>query len=109
MNPTRRAFQCLYAAGVVAMLAGCASTGDDATATLSRSAQAMGSTGLKTLRYSANGTGFTFGQAYTPGGVWPNHRFSSPVVAVMTALRRSSTAVLNRPSALRPIARMNQS
>ena len=71
MNPTRRAFQCLYAAGVVAMLAGCASTGDDATATLSRSAQAMGSTGLKTLRYAGNGTGFTFGQAYTPGGVWP--------------------------------------
>ena len=31
----------------------------------------MGSTGLKTLRYAGNGTGFTFGQAYTPGGVWP--------------------------------------
>ena len=71
MNPTRRAFQCLYAAGVVAMLAACASTGDDATPTLSRSAQAMGSTGLKSLRYAGNGTGFTFGQAYTPGGVWP--------------------------------------
>jgi hypothetical protein len=31
----------------------------------------MGSSGVKTLRYAGNGTGFTFGQAYTPGGVWP--------------------------------------
>ena len=37
----------------------------------SRSAQAMGSASLKTLRYAGAGTGFTFGQAYTPGGAWP--------------------------------------
>ena len=67
MNPLRRApVRCLFVAGVAAVLAACASTGDDATATLSRSAQAMGSTGLKTLRYAGTGTGFTFGQAYTP-------------------------------------------
>ena len=72
MNPARRAtFRCLLAAGLAAIVAACASTGDDAAATLSRSAQAMGATGLKTLRYAGNGTGFTFGQAYTPGGAWP--------------------------------------
>jgi len=72
MNPARRApFRCLVAAGIASLLVACASTGEEATATLSRSAQAMGSSGLKTLRYAANGTGFTFGQAYTPGGVWP--------------------------------------
>jgi hypothetical protein len=72
MNPGRRApLRCLLAAGLAVALVGCASTADDATATLSRSAQAMGSTGLKTLRYAGSGTGFSFGQAYTPGGVWP--------------------------------------
>jgi len=72
MNFFRHALiSCLSAAAVAAVLAGCASTGDDATATLARSTQAMGSTTLKTLRYAGNGIGFTFGQAYTPGGAWP--------------------------------------
>jgi len=72
MTLLRRApFRCLFFVAVAAVVAACASTGEDATSTLSRSAQAMGSSGLKTLRYAGNGTGFTFGQAYTPGGVWP--------------------------------------
>ena len=72
MNFVRHALiSCLSAAAVAAVLGGCASTGDDATATLARSTQAMGATTLKTLRYAGNGTGFTFGQAYTPGGAWP--------------------------------------
>ena len=56
---------------LAAILAACASSSDDAQATLSRSALAMGSSGLKTLRYTGAGTGYTFGQAYTPGGAWP--------------------------------------
>ena len=56
-------FRCLFVAAVAAVLGACASTGDDATATLARSSQAMSSSGLKTLRYAANGTGFTFGQS----------------------------------------------
>ena len=63
--------RCLFAAGVAALLGACASSGDDATAALTRSTQGMGSTTLKTLRYAGNGIGFTFGQAYTPGGAWP--------------------------------------
>ena len=31
----------------------------------------MGATDLKTLRYAAEGTGYTFGQAYVPGVAWP--------------------------------------
>lgn len=64
-------FGACFAACVALALAACASAGDDAAPTLTRAAQAMGSTGLKTLRYTASGTGFTFGQAYAPGGVWP--------------------------------------
>ena len=67
----RASFRLLAATVLAGLVAACASTGDDATATLARSAQAMGSTGLKTLRYTGSGTGFTFGQAYTPGGAWP--------------------------------------
>jgi glyoxylase-like metal-dependent hydrolase (beta-lactamase superfamily II) len=72
MNLARHApFRCLLAACLAVVIGACASIGDDAAATLSRSAQAMGSSGLKTLRYTGNGTGFTFGQSYSPGGAWP--------------------------------------
>jgi glyoxylase-like metal-dependent hydrolase (beta-lactamase superfamily II) len=61
----------LCVAALAAVLAACASPREDAAPTLSRSAQAMGAPALKTLRYAGTGTGYTFGQAYTPGGVWP--------------------------------------
>jgi glyoxylase-like metal-dependent hydrolase (beta-lactamase superfamily II) len=38
---------------------------------LKRAAAAMGADQVKTLRYSGDGTGWTFGQAYTAGGAWP--------------------------------------
>jgi len=41
----------------------------DAQAVLKRAAQAMGEP--KTLHYSAEGTGYTFGQAFAPGQAWP--------------------------------------
>ncbi len=63
--------RCLLGVVLAALLSACTSMNDDAQATLSRSAQAMGSSGLKTLRYAGVGTGYTFGQAYTPGGAWP--------------------------------------
>ena len=43
----------------------------DPFAALSRSAQAMGTANVTTVRYVAEGTGTTFGQAYRPGGAWP--------------------------------------
>jgi hypothetical protein len=61
-----------FAIGVaVPLLSSCASTGADASAVLARSAQAMGAAQLETLRYTAEGTGYTFGQAYKAGGAWP--------------------------------------
>jgi glyoxylase-like metal-dependent hydrolase (beta-lactamase superfamily II) len=59
-------------AALIAVLAvGCATTGGDADATLQRATQAMGGAQLKSIRYSADGVGYTFGQAYVPGMPWP--------------------------------------
>ncbi len=54
-------------------LGACATTppGESADAALARAAQAMGVGQLKTLRYVGEGTGHTFGQAFTPGSAWP--------------------------------------
>ena len=52
-------------------LVSCATPTQDASTALERASQAMGTSRLNTLRYSAEGTGTTFGQAYKPGGVWP--------------------------------------
>ena len=38
---------------------------------LSRAMQATGADRVDTLRYEAQGTGYSFGQAYQPGGAWP--------------------------------------
>ncbi len=56
---------------VVAALAGCATPDLDAQAAIARASQAVGVAQLKSLRYSADGTGWTFGQAYVPGQPWP--------------------------------------
>ena len=42
-----------------------------ADAALERAATAMGATGLKSIRYSGDGIGYSFGQAYKPGLAWP--------------------------------------
>jgi glyoxylase-like metal-dependent hydrolase (beta-lactamase superfamily II) len=54
-----------------ALLAAVATIASAADAALERAAQAMGANGLKTLRYSGDGVGYTFGQAYKPGLAWP--------------------------------------
>ena len=43
----------------------------DATAVLKRTVSVMGTDSLKTLGYTASGTGYTFGQAFVPGMPWP--------------------------------------
>ena len=53
------------------LLAACATPPETASEVLARASQAMGATQLKTLRYSGEGTGQTFGQAYLPTGAWP--------------------------------------
>src|SRR5262245_30299657 len=58
----------LICAGVIASMANVASAADPV---LEQAASAMGAKGLKSLRYSGDGVGYTFGQAYKPGLVWP--------------------------------------
>lgn len=52
---------------------GCATqhAGPDAQTVLRQADAAMGAAQLKTLRYAANGSGGTFGQAYQPEMPWP--------------------------------------
>jgi glyoxylase-like metal-dependent hydrolase (beta-lactamase superfamily II) len=54
-----------------ALVAACATPDIDGQAVIARADQAMGGTNLKSLRYSADGTGYTFGQAFVPGMPWP--------------------------------------
>jgi glyoxylase-like metal-dependent hydrolase (beta-lactamase superfamily II) len=54
-----------------AQLCAVATVASAADAALERAAQAMGANGLKSLRYSGDGVGYTFGQAYMPGLAWP--------------------------------------
>ncbi len=44
---------------------------------IARASAAMGSASLKTLRYTAEGTGQTFGQAFVPTGTWPKVTYPS--------------------------------
>ena len=54
---------------VTALMPCVAQAADSAEAVLKRAAAAMGEP--KTLRYAAEGTGFTYGQAFVPGMAWP--------------------------------------
>jgi glyoxylase-like metal-dependent hydrolase (beta-lactamase superfamily II) len=69
------------AAATALLLAACGSapTAPQASAadTLQQAERAMGAKGLKTLRYTATGTGGIFGQAHQPGTTWPKVNVSS--------------------------------
>jgi len=53
-------------AAVAAFVIGCASPSGDPAAVIARANQAMGTSNLKSIRYTADGTGYTFGQAFVP-------------------------------------------
>ncbi len=69
------------AAATALVLAACGSTPSapqaSAADTLQKAERAMGAAGLKTLRYTATGTGTIFGQAHQPGTVWPKINISN--------------------------------
>jgi len=53
-----------------------------ADAALERSSTAMGASDLKSIRYTGDGIGYTFGQAYKPGEAWPKIRIQSFVRSI---------------------------
>ena len=67
----RRGLAAVLAAGLAACAVPQNSAQDSAGDVLAKAAKAMGATQLKSLRYVAEGSGHTFGQAYQPGGAWP--------------------------------------
>ena len=65
-------------AGSAILLTSCATNPPvDAATTISKAQAAMGSTGLKTIRFAGNGTGAIFGQAHVAGTPWPKINYSS--------------------------------
>ena len=70
------------ATAFAAALAGCASAPPSAADVIARASKAMGASDLKTLRYTGEGEGFTFGQAYLPNGPWPKVAYHSVVRTV---------------------------
>ena len=51
----------------------------DASATIARANEAMGGAKLKSIRYTAEGTGYTYGQAFVPTSAWPKITVHSQV------------------------------
>jgi glyoxylase-like metal-dependent hydrolase (beta-lactamase superfamily II) len=67
----------LAAGAIAVLLAACASTAPDPQAALQRANAAMGTAQVRSLQFSATGTGGIFGQAYRPGEPWPRTTYSS--------------------------------
>lgn len=72
LNPLRAAAGAGVAAFIAALVVvGCATPSVDGAAAVARASQAMGGDNLKSIRYTAEGTGYTFGQAFVPTSAWP--------------------------------------
>jgi glyoxylase-like metal-dependent hydrolase (beta-lactamase superfamily II) len=71
LMPLRVAAGVGAAAFAAVVVLGCATPSVDGEATIARANQAMGASDLKSIRYTAEGTGYTFGQAFVPGAAWP--------------------------------------
>ena len=66
--------------GTYAAMAVAPALASDASAVLKRAAAAMGEP--KTMRYVTEGTGYTFGQAFTPGMAWPKITVHSQIRSI---------------------------
>jgi len=56
-----------------------AALAEDAADVLKRASSAMGAGDLKSIRYTGEGTGFSFGQAFKPGMPWPKINVHSEI------------------------------
>ena len=59
------------------LLGACATAPESAGGVLARASTAMGAAQVKSLRYTGDGEGYTFGQAYLPDGPWPKVAYPS--------------------------------
>ena len=93
--------RCALARTIVGVVALSASVGFAQGDALDRAARTMGAGELKTLRYTADGTGYTFGQAFKPGLAWPKIKLHSVTRSINydTASMREEI-VLSRAEAL---------
>src|SRR5258706_14584416 len=72
----------LTASALFAFHPGSACSEESAAGVLSGASDVMGADNLKTLRYTADGIGYTFGQAFKPGGAWPKINVHSTILSV---------------------------
>ena len=70
---------------VVVIVAALSVRAQDGRATLDAAATAMGSGSLMSIQYSGTGTNAAFGQAYKPGGPWPEFKVTSYAALVSYA------------------------
>ena len=75
MSASTPAFSVTRTIVALALLVPAFATAQDGA--LDRAAKTMGATDLKSLRYSGDGVGYTFGQAYKPGHAWPKIKLHS--------------------------------
>ena len=54
----------------------------DAAGVLKRASRALGADGLNSLRYTATGSEFIFGQSARPGGPWPKYTFDLMITSL---------------------------
>jgi glyoxylase-like metal-dependent hydrolase (beta-lactamase superfamily II) len=72
----------LLIAAVVTTVWSLGASGQSARAVIDEAAQAMGATGLQSIRYSGTGSTFGFGQAPAPGAPWPRFEVLKYVAAI---------------------------
>ena len=65
------AFAAVLLVSINASAASSAPLARDASAVLNRASETMGASALGSLRYAAEGSGWTYGQSFTPGTAWP--------------------------------------
>ena len=82
VSSRRAAASAAAATFIAAVFVGCATPSADGEATIARANQAMGGNSLKSIRYSAEGTGYTFGQAFVPTSAWPKITVHSQVRSI---------------------------
>src|SRR4051794_12986596 len=62
---------------LVSLVAAIGVRAQDSRATLDAAASAMGAGSLTSIQYSGTGMNAAFGQAYKPGGPWPEFKVTS--------------------------------